>query len=46
MEQFDIYGLGGEDMCEMVAVDAVAGDEALEDVEALWREHVDAPVLE
>ena len=45
MEQFDTYELGGEDMCEMVAVDAVAGDEAFENMQALWGENVDAASL-
>ena len=46
MEKLHAYGLCDKDVGEMVAIDAVATDEAFEDVETLGGENVDATVLE
>lgn len=46
MEELDADGLGLEDGLEVVGVDTVLGDKALENVKALWGELVDTAVLE
>ena len=46
MEELHAYRLGRKDMGQMVAVDAIAADETLEDVETFWCQNVDATVLE
>jgi hypothetical protein len=46
MKEFHAYGLCSKDMSQMIAIDAVATDEPLKDVETLGGENVDATVLE
>ena len=46
VQQLQADGLGGEDADEVLCADAVLANEALEDVQALAGEHVNAAVLE
>ena len=46
MKEFHTYRLCGEDMGQMITVDAVATDETLEDVETLGGENVYSAVFE
>lgn len=46
MKQFYADGLGNENVLEVIRVDTIFGDESLQNMEALWRQHIDTPVLE
>jgi len=46
MKELHANWLRGKDVGEMVAIDAVATDEAFEDMETLGGENVDATILE
>ena len=46
VEELHANWLRSKDVAEMVTIDAVAADEAFEDMKTLWGENVDATVLE
>lgn len=46
MKQFYADGLGNENVLEVVGVDTIFGDESLQNMKSLWRQHIDTPVLE